>query len=451
METEQKARKRHLVGFETEMLILDGNGAVSTRADELIEKAAATRLKYPVHKDYTHNMVEISSIANVKVTKGAQGWLQTVKRLMSIAKDMGVRLYPFGTYHGTHVPSPRTDRYYRMCEDIMGPTRYTFSTGHVLGFHLHYTLPYGTFNRKTSGLRQLFKSRYKEQLLNIYNAIVAIDPAVTNFMESSPFVDGVFTAKDSRLFLYRAMRTSKGEKGIKGLYYDMQIFGRLPRYNPTISDLILLIEQRYNTWKERVEENHPEYLDIVESKHPLQFNWGPLRINRVGTFEYRGMDMNLPSNLIGTSLLVKYFLNKVRNEELTIKPSDIGIKEPFKIEGNVMHVPPYAYLSEVLQYKSALYGLQDDEVYKYTKNFAALAMREVPLKKDPGLRKIEWMLKARKTKSDEILQEIEKAGHSLSEKLDEDFARKLALRACDEFEEETDRLLDTELAIDFEE
>ncbi len=440
-----------MVGFETELMLLENNGSVSTLADEVIEQAAKAKLKFPVHKEYVHNMIEISSIANVKITKGAHGWLQTMKRLIEISKTLGLRLYPFGTYPGTYVPTPRTDRYYRMCEDILGPSRYAHSTGKVAGFHLHYTLPYGTFNRSAKTLRHLFKSKYKEQLLNIYNAMVAMDPAVSNFMESSPFVDGQFMAKDSRLFLYRAMRMGKGSRAIKGLYYDYQIFGRLPRYNATISDLILLIEQRYNTWKEWVEERHPEYLDLVESRHPLQFNWGPLRINRVGTFEYRGMDMNLPSNMIGTSLLIKYFLNKVRKEELVVKPSDVGIKNPFRIEGNVIHVPPYAYLSEVLQYKSALLGLQDDEVYRYTKALTALALKEVPLEKDPSIERIVQMLKTRKTKSDEILAQVEKHGHDPSEKLDEQFARELALSGADELEKEVDRLLETELAIDLEE
>lgn len=361
----RRALKRHLVGLETEMILLDENGSVSTRADEIIHLANAAKLKFPLHHDYTHNMIEIASIANVKVTKGVHGWLQTVKHLMEITSKLEVKIYPFGTYHGTHVPTTRTDRYYRMCEDILGPKKYTFCTGHVMGFHLHYTLPYGTFNQITRGLKQMFRSKYKEQLLNVYNAIIAVDPAVTNYMESSPFVDGVHLAKDSRLLLYRGIRHGRGPNAIKGLYYDLPIFGKLPRYSQTISDLIMLIEERYSSWKELVEDRHPEYLDIVRNRHPLQFNWGPLRINRVGTFEYRGCDMNLPSNLIGTSLLVKYLLHKIRRDGLTVKSSDIGIKEPFKVEDNHIFVPPYAYLNDVLQYKSTLYGLEDDDVLTF--------------------------------------------------------------------------------------
>ncbi|VVB57361.1 Glutamate--cysteine ligase [uncultured archaeon] len=442
--------KRHLVGFETEMLLLEENGVVSSRADELITAAQGAGLAYPIHHDYTHNMIEIASVANRKVTRGAQVWLQTVKKLMDMADKTGLRIYPYGTYTGTHVPVPNTERYYRMCEDILGPPKYTYGTGHVCGFHLHYCLPYGTFNKGTKSLRHLFRSKYKDQLVSLYNMLLAMDPAVSNFMESSPFVDGRHVAKDSRLFLYRAMRTGKGPDALRGLYYDLPLFGRLPRYSSSISDLILLVEQRYEAWKELVEERHPEYLDIVESKHPLQFNWSPLRINRVGTLEYRGMDMNLPANLIGTSLLVKYALKKVRREELEVVPSDIGIKEPFKLEGRRLYVPPYSYLSEVLQYKSALTGMADAEVYRYTKALHALVARDIPIQKDSGLMKIKNILQTRRTQSDVILEQARKLGWDGQDRLEEETARRLALDSADEFRREVERLLNTELAIDLE-
>ncbi|MCL6089052.1 MAG: glutamate-cysteine ligase family protein [Candidatus Marsarchaeota archaeon] len=443
--------KRHMMGFETEMLLLEDNGIVSSRADELLETAQNAGLAFPVHHDYTHNMIEIASVANRKVTQGARVWLQTVQRLIEMADKTGLRIYPYGTYHGTHVPVARTDRYYRMCEDIMGPARYAHCTGHVCGFHLHYCLPYGTFNRNTRSIRHLFRSKYKDQFISLYNILIAMDPAVSNFMESSPFVDGQHMAKDARLFLYRAMRTGRGEEALRGLYYDQPMFGRLPRYSSSISDLILLVEQRYEAWKEMVGERHPEYLDIVQSRHPLQFNWGPLRINRVGTFEYRGMDMNLPTNMIGTSLLVKYMLKRVRSEQLDVRPSDIGIKEPFKIEGQTLHVPPYAYLSQVLQYKAALASLSDPEVYRYTKALHSMVAHEIPRQKDSGLLKIRQILQTRRTQSDVILEQARRLGWHDDELLDEEVARDMALADADGLRAEVARMLDTELAIDLEE
>ncbi len=446
----ERTAKRHLVGFETEMLVLEENGAVSTRADELIKAANARNLKYPLHTDYTHNMIEVSSTPRAEVRKSAHVWLETVEKVSGIARKMGLRLYPYGTYFGTHVPTPRSDRYYRMCETVMGAEKYRKCTGHAMGFHFHYCLPYRTFNRKTNSLRQLFRSKHKDTLLSLYNLLIAIDPVVTNFMESSPFLDGSYVAKDTRLFLYRAMRLQRNEGGFSGLYADMPLFGRLPRYALALSDLIMLTEQRYQTWKEQVEEKCPEYLDIVADRHPLQFNWGPLRINKVGTLEYRGTDMNLPSHMIGTSLLVKYLLKKVKEDNLTVRPSDIGIRNPFRIEGDTMFVPPYTYLSEVLQHKSALYGLSDDAIHKYTKSLFTLATAAMPDRKDPGLERIRSMIKNRRTKSDDIIHDVKKAGYDLAQPLDEQYARELALGACDDFDSEVRRLTGKELIIDLE-
>jgi len=443
-----QARKKHLVGFETEFLVLEEDGSVSTRADELMKKANACKLRYPLHKDYTHNMVEIASVANVRVRKGVHEWLATVEKVIGIAKKMGMRLYPYGTYTGAHIPTGREDRYYKMCEDVLGPEKYRNNTGKVVGFHFHYCLPYGTFNRSTKSLRRLFHSKYKDQLLNIYNMIIAIDPAVTNFMESSPFVDGLYMAKDSRLFLYRAMSTTKWGVTINGLYRDQPLFGKLPRYAFAISDLVMLSEQRHATWKEMIEANHPEYLDVMETKHPLQFNWGPLRINRVGTFEYRGTDMNVPSHIIGTSVLMRCLLQRVKEEELHVMPSDIGIREPFKIEGQNIYVPPYAYVNEILQYRSALNGMADDEVYRYTKRMAAVALSGVTDKKDPGLERIKHMLRKRRTMSDEILEQATSKGHDLSQRLDEELAREIALKGCERLEDEVRKMMSRELIID---
>lgn len=440
--------KKHLVGFETELLLLEENGSVSSRADELISKAQSANLKIPIHKEYTKNMIEFSSIAKVEVRKGVHIWLETMAKVIDIAKGMGLKMYPFGTYLGKHVPIPRTDEYYRMCESVMGPEEYIFNTGHVSGFHFHYNLPYGTLNRKTRTLRQLFRSKYRGEFLNLYNIIIALDPAATNFMESSPFVDGHYVAKDSRLFLYRAMEITSGKRNYRGLYADKVIFGRLPSYASTLSDLIMLTQKRYDVWRKLVEDDFPKYLNIVDELHPFKFNWGPLRINRVGTFEYRGMDMNFPSHIIGTSLLIKYLLRKIQVDDLDVTVSDIGIKEPFKIEGQKIYVPPYSYVDEILQYKSAQYGLADDQIYKYTKAFANIAFKAMPNRNDPGIERIKKMLETRQTMSDSILESARREGHVEGDRLSESIARTIALRSCEQFEDEIDKIMRRELVID---
>ncbi len=445
-----RARKIHKVGFEAEYLVLEEDGAVSVRADELISRTRLPDSGCSLHHDYTHNMIELTSPAGPRVRPVARSWLEAMARVLDEAARLKLRIYPYGTYTGTHAPAVRTDARYRMQEEVLGPERLRDAGGHCLGFHLHYCLPHGTFGRGARTLRQLFRSKGRDQLLSLYNLILACDPAVTNLMESSPFIDGAHRAKDSRAFLYRAMRLGRGPDALKGLYYDLPLFGRLPRYAHAISDLILLGEQRQRLWREIVEERHPAYLELADSLHPLQFNWSPLRINRIGTLEYRGLDSNLPSHIIGTSLLLKYLLHQVQEEGLRVVPSDIGIREPFRREGELLHVPPFSYLDEVLQFKSALGGLEDAEVARYTRRFAALAMLSVPSRRDPGLERVRRIVQERRTKSDEMLARARRLGWDGEGRLGEEEARALALEACGELEDEVRRMAGMELAIDSE-
>lgn len=401
-----------------------------------------------MHKEYTYNTIEISSVPHTLVRKGVHAWLSTLDKLIEGAKKIGLRLYPFGTYHGLHVPATRPDKYYKMCESVIGPEQFMFAAGHVNGFHIHYCLPHGTFNKKTNSLRQLFRSKYKDQMVQLYNMIVAMDPVLTNFTESSPFVDGMHIAKDSRLLIYRDMEYSANGITLRGLYSKYPIFGRLPRYVHGITDIIELTAARHREWKHIVEQEFPHYMDVFWERHALQYNWGPLRINKVGTLEYRGLDMNLPSYLIGASLLFKYVLHAVRKYGLKVVPSDVGIREPFKIEGESIYVPPYSYLANTLQFNSAVHGLSDDSIFKYSKRFFALCRKLIPNANDPGLKRIAQMLRERKTKSDLIIEQVRKSGLDLREQLPREYAMELALKGAEELEKEVESIIRRELIID---
>ena len=446
-----KPLKKHKVGYEAELLVLEEDGSVSNRADELISACHEPNTVFPVRKDYTKNMIEIGSIARVRVRKSARDFLKTLRQVMDSAEKLGLRIYPYAIYPGTHNPLVRTDRYYRMCEKVIGEKEYRFKTGHVMGFHFHYCLPWGVFNRNTKSLRFLFRSKNKEHLLNLYNMIIAADPAATTLVESSPFVDGRFVAKDARLFLYRSMKLNTKQAEVRGLYRDHELFGGFPRYQRTITDLINLTDRRFKQWKKKVSRAYPECLDVMRSKHPLQFAWGPLRINRVGTLEYRGMDMNTPKYVLGTSLLLKYILRRIRKENLRVFPSDVGVSSPFKIEGDKIHVPPYSILKDTLQFESAKNGLESDLVFDYTKRFVSLGMDSMPSRNDPSLNAVRRIISQRKSVSDKMIEYIKKKGFSLEEKLPEEFARELALKASHKLEKEVDDTMQKMLLLDQEE
>src|SRR3989344_2950457 len=106
---ERNERKAHKVAFETEFLVLEDNGAVSSRVDDIMKIARKTDLDFFLRKEYTHNMLEITSNPSVKVRKSARAWLKEMRKVVEIAKKIGLRLYPYGTYTGTFAPTARTD------------------------------------------------------------------------------------------------------------------------------------------------------------------------------------------------------------------------------------------------------------------------------------------------------------------------------------------------------
>jgi len=449
MAKKTKPIKRHKVGFESEFLLLENNGAVSSRADELMARLQKKQPGYPVQKEYTHNVIEITSHVKRKVLHATGGWLRTVQMAIEEAKAADLKLLPHA-YFGKYAPSPRSDPYYRMKEEVIGPTKMVFAESRSQAFHFHYCLPYGTFSRGEKQLKRLVYSKNKDLLISMHNAIIAADSALISFMQSSPFVEGRHYAMDCRSLIYGTMRVKKGERIIEGLYRKHKIFGKLPRYTHAIAGLGLRVQKQYEEFKEIVEEEHPHYMHVVEQMHPTKFYWGALRISRYGTFEYRGMDMNLPTYIIGSSLLLKYMLKRIRNERLVTTPSDIGISEPFKVEGKKLYVPPYTYLQEVLRPKAVIRGTGSLEVRKYMKKFAEFVMPKIPKRRDLGLERIKQILQTGKTRSDILLKQAHRLGWGRDSELSHEIACELALKSSRELEDEVARLLESELIIDAE-
>ena len=71
--------------------------------------------------------------------------------------------------------------------------------------------------------------------------------------------------------------------------------------------------------------------------------------------------------------LLKFVFRQIYRDFYTVLPSDIGRDEPFKVEGNVIHIPPHTHVRNYLQKESALKGMDSKDVYScsniYYKSF----------------------------------------------------------------------------------
>ena len=364
MDGKKSPLKKSLVGFELEFFTIDNKGRLISAADTILKKAKSDK-NFTLKKEISLNMVEIASYPSHMVHDTMNHLLDELEYTISIAEKNNAFLCPLGTYPGKYNPIMRTDKKYEIKKSIFGKERYKIE-GRVSGFHCHYTLPRGIFDSQLRVLKMLTRSKIKDSMVNSYNLLIAADPALTCFMQSSPFYQCKYIGKDSRVIMYRGGKALNNEKG---LYSNFQDFGSLPYYKATALDIMSLITTRYDRWKSYIKclGLNIKVLSLYGSV--LYTTWAPIRISPHGTIEQRGMDMNHPVYVAGIGAIIKFVLKKLQEQYYAVTPSEIGIKEPFKIEKDIIYIPPYAYVRNELQKLSAYKGLESDAVYSYCKRF----------------------------------------------------------------------------------
>jgi len=252
-------------------------------------------------------------------------------------------------------------------------------------------------------------------------------PALLPLVQSSPLSAGRYRAKHWGVIFQRTGKYLPFKK--LGVYHKHPVFGGLPIYKQTVSDLMYTINRRHSKIKEIVEENELDP-SILKLKRILDYSWHAVRINKLGTLEQRTMDMNHPKYVIAGSVLMKYIHRKIHQEFLRILPSDIGMKEPFKQEGNIVHVPPHTYLRKKLQRLSVCEGFENKEIRNYTRKFFRFGKRCTHPKFYKAIRPFERMIESNKSVSDIILRELKKLGYGREDHVPNDVCAKIALSSA---------------------
>jgi len=418
--------KRSLVGLEVEMLTLDNAGKVVHKADEIIKLTKKINKKCDIVKECVKNIVEFGAFPSVRVQNTGTNLLNNIENALEAANKLDVKLFPLATYPGTFTSSIREDEKYKIQQSIFGKEKFEIA-GRVTGFHFHYELPKGVFDRKNKFIKEMGRSKNKEAMLHSYNLMVAADPILTTFCQSSPFYQGKYYAKDSRLLWYRG---GKKLEFMDGMYSNLQLLGGLQPYKQTGTDLIMTINKKYEKWEKTVTKaGAPDnFMKIYTSK--LLPMWNPVKVNWHGTLEQRGMDMNHPKYLFGVAVLMKYMLKSIQQDYIVVLPSDIGIDEPFKVEGNVMYVPPHTHVRNYLQHESAYRGYQSKDLRKYIRKFMKTAKNIMHERYTPTVKKIVNQVKREKSTSDIIIQRAKRKGYGKEDTIPNDVAAEIALKSC---------------------
>ncbi len=414
-------RRKSMYGLEIELFTLNNEGKLINAAPEILKKVEGTNLGKYVKKEISKSMVELLAKEKLSVRESAYTFLENLEELVGIAEDMGYRLLPLGAHPGKVAPKLHTTEWYDAKKAVLGKD--TYKEASICGFHFHYTLPEGIVQKTTETIKKVGRSYARDIFLQQYNFLAACDPAMITLCQSTPFWEGVHWAKDCRVLVYRDMKVTRGEDSMKGIHYTLPMFGGLPNYEFTLQDIRVMADAKKTQWLKLLEKNDFPTNQIA-CFPSLKFMWGPLRVNKIGTFEYRGPDMNHPDVIFSTSRLLVYLLRRIEKMEIAVEPSDIGTDEPFVLEDNTIYVPPHSTLKN-LERQSVVHGFDSSSVHRYCS--ALLALTDKLPGKPRFLSRVKEMVRKKKSVSDEILDIVRKNGYDPSDEVSDDMMNHVAL------------------------
>jgi gamma-glutamyl:cysteine ligase YbdK (ATP-grasp superfamily) len=230
------------IGLEQEFFLVDRRGAPQDLADPFLrrcrEAAQAAGLDPRCFKaECAKGLLEIATQPSHGVEELAKEYLNNLHLALGVASDLGLALYPLGTYPLPIRPALRDDPSYAIKASTIGYERF-LGAGRCAGTHLHLELPASTVwpDVKVALDAPLAVQR---ELLGLYNLATALDPALVALTRACPFYDGRADGFATRTVHYR------GILGFEGLYADLREVGALSPYASRVEDLVDQQRARY--------------------------------------------------------------------------------------------------------------------------------------------------------------------------------------------------------------
>lgn len=351
------------VGLEQEFFLVDEVGAPSDRADEFLSRChemteGAGLDPESLAGECGRGMVEINTPPASSVKELADTYLERLDLALRAGRELGVRLYPLATYPLPVAPSLRKDLNYELQALTLGRGRF-LNAARFTGVHLHLEVPKGTIDLDTVASCDAPESARKE-LLNLYNLGTALDPALVALTRSCPFYEGLVPGLAVRTAFYRGSSLF----GWEGLYTDLPEVGGLRPYARSVEELVERQLSSYEAWLAAMDRAGVERRLFFEAGgNVLKASWNPVRINRHGTVELRGIDSNYPETVLAVAALVQAAADRVRDEGLIVEPDEET--HVMEVRGNRLLVPEFPYLGGSLSYAAATVGVESPEVSTY--------------------------------------------------------------------------------------
>lgn len=364
------------VGLEQEFFLVDREGLLCGLAEVFLrrcrEAAVAVGLDPLCFKaECVKSMVEITTPPCSGVEDLASSYLSNLTVALEVGSELGLELYPLGTYPLPTSPEARDAPDYGLQVRLVGHERYAHA-GRCAGTHLHLELPAGTIWPDVKAALDAPAAAQRE-LLNLYNLATALDPALVALSRSCPFYEGWARGFAARTARYRGML------GLEGPFADLYEVVALSPYAARIEDFVDHQNERYKAWfaaLDRAGIDRRLFAPARVNMHGV--SWNPVRLNHHGTVEIRSMDANYPAVILAVCSLISAAVDRLRREHLKVVPT--RQVRSLEIEGDRLLVPHFSYLSGELLGAAVTRGLPDETVEAYLDSFVRFAS---PLVEDP--------------------------------------------------------------------
>ncbi len=416
-----------MFGIETEFFVIDEEGKVVNKASSVIDKLRNRLTDSNITEECGQAMIEMITFPHTSASASFGTFFADFETLLGELEDEELGLYYYGTYPGKNKGTIREDTRYRIKEKILGKEQ--FSIAHkCIGFHFHASLPNRSFNNAIKFFFPDINNDIKSRVLDLFNFSVAIDPAVSALMQSSPYFESKLMGKDSRIMLYRGDPMFRN----KGLYSKHPMFGTLNVYAEEFKDIEESIKERTKRWSSLLKAQGSKMSDFAKKNTDpsiLDSSWKPVKISSHGTIESRSSDMNSFSRIVGLSAGLKYVSKYIQKSSFKVCHDEIGNTDPFKLEDGILYVPTFSRIKQ-LEQASALLGFEDKNVNSYAKSFVDFLGEIMPSDKRMMLNVFNNSIDEKKTASDELIGFVKKRQGDASI-IDEETSRDFALRSYD--------------------
>jgi gamma-glutamyl:cysteine ligase YbdK (ATP-grasp superfamily) len=137
------------IGLEQEFFLVEESGEPSVRADEFLERCRKRSEREGdggaacLAPEWVKGVVEINTPPVRSLEDLEARYADNVRLAIRSARDIGLRLYPLGTYPLPLEPAVREEPDYRIQVLTVGSERF-MDAGRCAGTHLHLGLPDGT-------------------------------------------------------------------------------------------------------------------------------------------------------------------------------------------------------------------------------------------------------------------------------------------------------------------